>query len=209
LTPAELPGGGRNRSVWKGGASRAYLYGVAVQDTVPPALRASDADREQAIELLRHGSVEGRISHQTFLHRMDAALRAQGVEELAGLVRDLPPAADEPETTGRLDRWTQRWSERVARLQWAWRRPRLESLTLPRGDRVFVIGRAPECDLALLNMTVSWRHAELRHSADGWVLSDLGSRNGTHVNGWQAGTGFTVQAGDHVRFGTAEFRICE
>jgi hypothetical protein len=209
LTPAELPFGGRNRSVWKGGARRAYLYGVAVQDTVPPALRASDADREQAIELLRHGSVEGRISHQTFLHRMDAAMRAQGVEELAGLVRDLPPASQEPEVAGRLDRWTQWWSQRAARLQWAWRRPRLENLTLPRGDRVFVIGRAPECDLTLLNMTVSWRHAELRHSADGWVLSDLGSRNGTHVNGWQAGAGFTVQAGDHVRFGTAEFRIYE
>jgi hypothetical protein len=29
------------------------------------------------------------------------------------------------------------------------------------------------------------------------------------VNGWQAGAGFTVQAGDHVRFGTAEFRIYE
>ena len=173
------------------------------------ALRASDSDRDKAIELLRHGSVEGRISHETFLHRMDAAMRAQGVEELAGLVRDLPPPTMEPDEAGRLDRWTQWWSARIARVQWAWRRPRLERLALPRGDRVFVIGRAPECDLALLNMTVSWRHAELRQSADGWVLSDLGSRNGTHVNGWQAGAGFRVQAGDHVRFGTAEFRIAE
>jgi hypothetical protein len=182
---------------------------VAVQDTVPPALRASDSDREQAIELLRHGSVEGRISHETFLHRLDAAMRAQGVEELVGLVRDLPPPTQEPEAAGWLDRWTQWWSAHIARVQWAWRRPRLESLALPRGDRVFVIGRAPECDLSLLNMTVSWRHAELRPSAGGWVLADLGSRNGTHVNGWQAGVGFTVQAGDHVRFGTAEFRISE
>jgi hypothetical protein len=193
----------------EGPCPRAYLYGVAVQDTVPPALRASDSDREQAIELLRHGSVEGRISHQTFLHRMDAALRARGVEELAGLVRDLPPPVLEPRHPGPLERWAQWWSGRLAGLQRAWRRPRLEVLTLPRGDRAFVIGRAPECDLPLVNMTVSWRHAELRQSADGWVLSDLGSRNGTHVNGWQAGAGFTVQAGDHVRFGTAEFRICE
>ena len=79
LTSAELPFRAGNRCVWKGGAWRAYLYGVAIQDTVPPALRASDFDREQAIELLRHGSVEGRISHETFLHRMDAAMRAQGV----------------------------------------------------------------------------------------------------------------------------------
>jgi Inner membrane component of T3SS, cytoplasmic domain len=131
------------------------------------------------------------------------------VDELVGLVKDLPSPTVATPAAGRLDRWTHWWAARTARLQQAWRRPRLESLVLPRGDRVFVIGRAPECDLALLNMTVSWRHAELRRAEDGWVLSDLGSRNGTHVNGWQAGAGFTVLPGDHVRFGTAEFRICE
>jgi hypothetical protein len=177
---------------------------VAVQDTVPPALRASDEDREQAIEMLRNGSVEGRISHQTFLHRLDVAMRAQGVEELAGLLRDLPRPPEQTGWAGRCARW---WSAQAARLQEAWRAPRLPGLTLPRGDRVFVIGRSPQCDLALADMTVSWRHAELRQSDAGWVLVDLGSRNGTHVNGWLAGAGFTVRPGDHVRFGTAEFRI--
>ncbi len=70
---------------------------MAVQDTVPPVLRASDADRESVIGMLRDGSAEGR--------------------------------------------------------------------------------------------------------------RDLGSTNGTHVNGWAAGSGFTVRPGDRVRFGTAEFRI--
>jgi hypothetical protein len=180
---------------------------VAVQDTVPPALRASDEDREQAIELLRHGSVDGRISHETFLHRIDCAMRARGVDELADLVRDLP--GPPPRPAGRLDRWARWWSEQSTRVEQAWRMPRLARLTLPRGDRVFVIGRSPQSDLTIADMTVSWRHAELRRTTAGWVLSDLGSRNGTHVNGWLAGPGFTVQAGDHVRFGTAEFRICE
>jgi hypothetical protein len=189
------------------GSGARILGGVAVQDTVPPALRASDDDREQAIELLRHGSVAGRISHETFLHRIDAAMRAQGVEELADLVRDLPGAPPRP--AGRLERWAGWWSAQLARAERAWRTPRLPSLTLPRGDRVFVIGRSPQCDMSLPEMTVSWRHAELHRTDAGWVLSDLGSRNGTHVNGWLAGAGFTVQAGDHVRFGTAEFRICE
>ena len=174
---------------------------------MPPALRASDEDRERAIELLRHGSVDGRISHETFLQRMDSAMRARRLEELADLVRDLP--GPPPEPARRPARWARWWSERLARAQAAWRAPRLDRLSLPRGDRVFVIGRSPQCDLSILDMTVSWRHAELHRTTAGWVLSDLGSRNGTHVNGWLAGDGFTVQAGDHVRFGTAEFRICE
>jgi hypothetical protein len=180
---------------------------VAVPDTAPRVIRASDEDREQAIELLRHGSVDGRISHETFLHRMESAMRARGVDELADLVRDLPGPAPRP--AGRLDRWTRWYSGHLVRAQLAWRTPRLACLSLPRGDRVFVIGRSPQCDLSLPDLTVSWRHAELRATDAGWVLSDLGSRNGTHVNGWLAGAGFTVQAGDHVRFGTAEFRISE
>ena len=82
-------------------------------------------------------------------------------------------------------------------------------LILPRADRVFLLGRSPECDLALPNMTVSWRHAELRRAADGWVLTDLGSTNGTRVNGWHAGQGFTVRPGDCVTFGNARFLLAE
>jgi pSer/pThr/pTyr-binding forkhead associated (FHA) protein len=74
---------------------------------------------------------------------------------------------------------------------------------------VYVIGRAPECDLVLPDMTVSWRHAELRPAPGGWMLVDLGSTNGTQVNGWQAGEGATVRPGDAVRFGHTRFRITE
>jgi hypothetical protein len=176
------------------------------QDTVPPALRASDEDRESAIELLRNGSVQGRLSYDTFLARVDVALRARGVDELADLLRDLPPPAQKKRWLIRVAGW---WSALDAQVQQAWRTPRLPRLVLPRGDRPFVIGRSPQCDLALANMTVSWRHAELRCSGDAWVLADLGSTNGTRVNGWQAGTGFTVRTGDRVSFGSVAFRIAD
>jgi hypothetical protein len=179
---------------------------VVGQNTVPPALRASDADRENAIEILRKGSVQGRLTHDTFLSRVDIALRARGIDELADLLRDLPPPAQKD---GRLVRAVRWWSAVDTRVRQAWRTPRLPRLGLPRADRAFVIGRAPHCDLALANMTVSWRHAELRRSPDGWVLVDLGSTNGTRVNGWQAGTGFAVRAGDRVSFGSAVFRITD
>ena len=95
------------------------------------------------------------------------------------------------------------------RIRRARRIRRLEPLPLPRGNRVFVIGRSPECDLTIADETVSWRHAELRWLGSEWVLADLGSTNGTHVNGWRAGPGFMVRPGDRVRFGSSSFVVTE
>ncbi|MBO0807133.1 MAG: FHA domain-containing protein [Actinobacteria bacterium] len=175
------------------------------QDTLPPAFRASDAEREHAIQRLRDESVEGRLSQDTFLHRVDRALRAQRLDELAELLSDLPGGAP---AGGLAARAAARWSAFALRVQSAWRSPRLPRLVLPRSDRtVFTIGRAPDSDLALRDMTVSWRHAELRRPGGGWVLADLGSTNGTRVNGWRAGDGYPVRAGDQVSFGRAAFLV--
>ena len=167
-------------------------------------LRASDADREHVLDVLRGGSADGRLSYDTFLRRVDLALHARGVGELAELLSDLPPPARRSTWPVRAVRW---WSRFSARVRQAWQQPRLPPLVLPRDERVYVIGRSPECDLVLGDMTVSWRHAELRQSAGTWVLADLGSTNGTHVNGWRAGDGLTVRPGDAVRFGRARFRV--
>jgi hypothetical protein len=65
----------------------------------------------------------------------------------------------------------------------------LAELVLPDGRRVpigsepLVIGRLPECGVVLQDTNVSRRHAELRRSGDEVVLTDLGSTNGTRVNG--------------------------
>ncbi len=186
------------------GRRQAYREFVVSPDSGPQVLRASDDDREQVIEALRLGSVEGRLSYETFLHRLDAALRTRGVAELRGLLSDLPPV---PERAGWLTRSVRWCSALRLRARRAWRAPRLPVLTLPRGDRVFLIGRSPLCDLAVPDMTVSWRHAELRWTDGEWILTDLGSTNGTRVNGWRAGDGFAVRPGDHVTFGAASFRV--
>jgi hypothetical protein len=183
---------------------------VVAEDSVPtvppglPVFRASDADRENALGILRRGSAEGRLSYDTFLHRIELALRARGDAELSELLSDLPSQAEPGTWLVRTVRW---WSAFTASVRQAWRTPRLPRLVLPRDERVYLIGRSPEYDFILRDMTVSWRHAELRPSAGHWVLVDLDSKNGTHVNGWRAGPGFTVRAGDWVRFGRARFRI--
>jgi hypothetical protein len=45
------------------------------------------------------------------------------------------------------------------------------------------IGRSHECDLIVLASSVSREHAELSHGETGWAVRDLGSRNGTFVDG--------------------------
>ncbi len=62
-------------------------------------------------------------------------------------------------------------------------------LVLPSGERItieaepLVIGRLPECAVVLNDPNVSRRHAEIRHSGSAVVVTDLGSTNGTRVNG--------------------------
>jgi FHA domain/zinc-ribbon domain len=45
-----------------------------------------------------------------------------------------------------------------------------------------LIGRSPECDIFLDDVTVSRKHAELTHEGERWTIRDLGSLNGTFVN---------------------------
>ena len=62
------------------------------------------------------------------------------------------------------------------------------------------IGRAPECELVLKDSRVSRRHARL-HARDGvLVLTDLGSTNGTRVNGHRV-TEVVLGAGDRIQIG--------
>ena len=187
----------------------------APSDSLPPVFRVSDEERDEVIRMLRDGSVAGRISNETFLQRVDRALHAQGAAELAELLADLPPVPDE--NPGRAAIWRARattWLREIRlwwpRLRVTMRPPQLAPLVLPRGPRtVFTIGRSPDCDLPLADMTVSWHHAELRRTEEAWMLVDLGSTNGTRVNGWRADAGFTVRAGDWVSFGRAAFRITD
>ncbi len=70
---------------------------------------------------------------------------------------------------------------------------------------VIVIGRGQDCDIILNEHQVSRQHARLQHTAQGWTLVDLGSTNGTQVNGQplQAHAPYVLQPGDRVALGTA------
>jgi hypothetical protein len=52
---------------------------------------------------------------------------------------------------------------------------------VPQGERT-TIGRSPDCDIFLDDVTVSRQHAVLRRNGDSFVIEDQGSLNGTFVN---------------------------
>src|SRR5581483_2508344 len=59
--------------------------------TSPEFLRVSDVDRDRAVDELKQEFVDGRLSHDTFMIRMHAALGARNSGQLSGLLDDLPP----------------------------------------------------------------------------------------------------------------------
>jgi hypothetical protein len=174
----------------------------------PPDHRPSDAERDDAIELLAAGAEAGRLSSDTFSHRIDRALAVRSHNELTQLVSDLPIPPPRPAFGQRMVNAVAAVAHLRFRLRAAWRGPSLPRLSLPGGPQsILRIGRMPECDLQLLDTTVSRYHAEFRRSHAGWFLVDLGSTNGTRVNGWRITAPTAVHPGDEVSFGSVVFSL--
>jgi pSer/pThr/pTyr-binding forkhead associated (FHA) protein len=69
------------------------------------------------------------------------------------------------------------------------------------------IGRSNENDIVLSDTFVSAEHARLYWSGRGWVVEDLGSTNGTRVNGKPVRRAMPVKIGDTVEFGRVKARL--
>jgi len=71
----------------------------------------------------------------------------------------------------------------------------------------FSIGAAPDNDLVFPDDTVSKRHCEIQLSPEGYMVRDLGSTNGTNVNGVRVAEAFLGQ-GTEVQLGNARMVFC-
>lgn len=81
-----------------------------------------------------------------------------------------------------------------------------------RGTRVpltspVVIGRSPDADIVIADDFVSGRHARIVPSGEGAVLEDLGSTNGTVLNGTRLGSPATLSAGDEIALGAVHLKV--
>ena len=75
---------------------------------------------------------------------------------------------------------------------------------LPLPSRVTVIGRRRDCDLFIPLSKVSKRHCQLSYSKGELKVRDLGSRNGTIINGEQVDKA-VIQPGDSIKIGPVTF----
>jgi pSer/pThr/pTyr-binding forkhead associated (FHA) protein len=134
--------------------------------------------------------MQGRLGTDTFIERVDAAYRAKTHDELDDVTRDIPRPAIR--LRGFIDRLLKGPGPRTLRA------PQCEV-----GQRR-LIGRATSCDFVVYDPTVSSRHAELERVGDGWLIRDVGSRNGTRVNGWLVKEQ-RLRDGDTLMFGESVF----
>ncbi|MFP5450562.1 MAG: FHA domain-containing protein, partial [Thermoleophilia bacterium] len=72
--------------------------------------------------------------------------------------------------------------------------------------RVTTLGRSRDCDIVVPDANVSRVHAEVRHIGMDYYIVDMGSTNGTEVNG-QVITRHALADGDVIVMGTTEIRV--
>jgi two-component system, NtrC family, response regulator GlrR len=73
-------------------------------------------------------------------------------------------------------------------------------------DSLVRVGSDPSSDLVLTDPTVSRRHLEIERTARGLLLKDLGSRNGTYLDGRQV-LQVVLQSGDKVQLGKTKLTV--
>lgn len=67
------------------------------------------------------------------------------------------------------------------------------------------IGRSPDCELSVHDIMLSRRHCRIEPDGEGWILADLGSKNGTRVGGTSV-TRAPLSDGDVIRMGNTAVR---
>ena len=69
---------------------------------------------------------------------------------------------------------------------------------------VVTVGRSPNAEIFLDDVTVSRHHADIRHGAQGWSIADAGSLNGTYVNR-RRDEDHQLSGGDEIQIGKFRF----
>jgi hypothetical protein len=75
------------------------------------------------------------------------------------------------------------------------------------GPAGVTIGRSRQCDVVVNDANVSRQHAEIRPRGGSWVLVDLGSTNGSSLNGRRIEGPEVIKPGDEIEVGTSKIRF--
>jgi serine phosphatase RsbU (regulator of sigma subunit) len=75
------------------------------------------------------------------------------------------------------------------------------------GDGEYVIGRRSDCQIFVPDMRVSRQHARLWRHGEGWSLEDLGSNNGTYINGVRLQAATQLRHDDEILIANNKIRV--
>ncbi|MBV8761670.1 MAG: SpoIIE family protein phosphatase [Deltaproteobacteria bacterium] len=75
------------------------------------------------------------------------------------------------------------------------------------GDGEYVIGRRSDCQIFVPDMRVSRQHARLVRNGEGWTLEDLGSNNGTYINGVRLQNATAIRHDDEIMIANNKIRV--
>ncbi len=70
-----------------------------------------------------------------------------------------------------------------------------------------IIGRSPGADIVIADEFVSARHARIAPAGNGAVVEDLGSTNGTMLNGTKVSVPSSAKAGDVIDIGDVRLKV--
>jgi hypothetical protein len=83
----------------------------------------------------------------------------------------------------------------------------LDGQRLVVGPAGVTLGRSRQCDVVLDDPNVSRQHAEIRPRGGSWVLTDLGSTNGSRINGRTVERAEVIKPGDEIEVGATVLRF--
>jgi pSer/pThr/pTyr-binding forkhead associated (FHA) protein len=83
----------------------------------------------------------------------------------------------------------------------------LDGKRLVVGPAGVTLGRSRQADVVLNDPNVSRQHAEVRPRGGSWVLTDLGSTNGSRINGRSVEGSEVLKPGDEIELGATSLRF--
>ena len=161
--------------------------------------------RQRLARTLNAAYAEGLLSERTLAHRLDALFAGELIDP-ARLVGDLTRRVSRPGIGRGLVEAVTSGLRRTSVGATAQESGILLALDWTGACDELLIGRHPECDVIVPDVTVSRQHARLIFRDGGWILQDLDSTNGTRLNGRYVGR-CRLRPGDQLALGDQLLRV--
>lgn len=157
-----------------------------------------EGSRKRIARTLSAAYADGLLSEETFTSRVEQVLKGRLLDPRR-LIGDLNLRPSQRGTWARLRHAVDAAVGRITGVN------RLEHSTLLALDWTgkpdeLLLGRDPDCDVVLADLTVSRQHARLVFRGSRWIIQDLESTNGTVLNGDRIGRS-ELHPGDYLTLG--------